>query len=93
MGGGEVHLGRPLGVRVRSEGRIQRLMSREKEVGRNHLAFQRLLFSASTAEGPGSYPAQGTDIPQAAWHDCAPLPPKKDLLSKEKAVWSFPGLH
>lgn len=53
MGGGEVHLGRPLHVRVRSEGRIQRLVSGEKEVGGNPLVFQQLLLSASTAEGPG----------------------------------------
>ena len=69
-GGGDVRLGRPLRVRVCSEGRIQRLTSGEKEAGGNPLVFQWLGLSSSTAEGPCPVPAQGTEIP--AWHDCAP---------------------
>ena len=34
----------------------------------NSLTVQQLGLCAFTAEGLGSYPGQGTKIPQAAWH-------------------------
>ena len=37
------------------------------QVQGNSLADQRLGLHAFTAEGPGSIPGQGTEIPQATW--------------------------